>query len=71
MIAIGHNKEIVMLMSKPNKNGKNSGYYTAVCFGRKRHYRKDGSCVHTQGLIDRAKPNYRKRIKIDPFGGQR
>ena len=44
MIRIGHNKELILTLPRLNKNGKNSGYYSIVCFGRKRHYRKDGSC---------------------------
>ena len=70
MIIIGDRKELVMLLPKRNKNGKNSGYYTVFCAGAKRHYRKDGSCKHTQGVIQAAKPNYRKRISLVPFGGK-
>lgn len=70
MFLVGHNKELFMVASKPDKNGKNSGYYTAVCFGSKRHYRKDGSCIHTEGLFEAAQPRFRKRIKIAPFGGK-
>ena len=70
MIRIGHNKELILTLPRLNKNGKNSGYYSIVCFGRKRHYRKDGSCVHTEGLMKIVKPKFRKRTRIDPFGGK-
>ena len=69
MILIGDKKELVMLLPKRDKNGKRSGYWSLACFGTKRHYRRDGSCKHTQGLIDTANPRYQSRIRVDPFGG--
>ncbi len=47
LLLIGDRKEIIMMMPRPDKNGKNSGYYTAVCIGAKRHYGKSGGCKHT------------------------
>ena len=39
-----------------------------VCFRRKRHYRKDGSCKHTEALLAQMKPGYRQRYVPSPFG---
>jgi hypothetical protein len=45
--------------------------WNLICFGgRKRHYRKDGSCVHTEAVLERLKPDIRKRTKVTPFGAR-
>lgn len=65
MLAVGHKKELILLTQY-----KKSKWFRLVCFGRKRHYRKDGTCVHTDEVMARVKPKIRYRIKIDPFGGK-
>lgn len=58
-------KCLVMLVRK-----RRSRYYALACFGRKRHYRKDGSCAHTEAILARVKPRARKLVKVNPWGGQ-
>lgn len=45
-------------------------YYSLTCFGRKAHYRSDGSCIHTVSLLEHMKPWYRSRTRLTPFGGK-
>ena len=66
MVIIGDKKELIMLLKKPR-----SKWYILCCFGRKRHYRKDGSCKHTDVILTDVKPEFRVRVKIDPWGGKR
>lgn len=47
-----------------------SKWIELVCIGRKRHYRKDGSCKHTEALAARVKPEFKRRMKVSPFGGK-
>lgn len=54
----------VQLLLRPK--GKRT--YTLVCFGRKKHYRVDGSCRHTAAILARCKPG--ARVKVTPFGGK-
>lgn len=65
MIFIGDKKEIVMLMRR-----KRSKWYRLVCIGRKRHYRKDGSCKHTELFLEHMKPDIRNRTRVDGWGGK-
>lgn len=65
-LAIGDKKEIVFWYPQ--------GTYPRckvliVCFGSKRHYRKDGSCKHTQALVEQLRPGYRQRVELHGFGG--
>lgn len=48
---------------------KRSKYYQIVCFGPKRHYRKDGHCGHTDWLVALVKPEMADRVKVQPWGG--
>ncbi len=41
---------------------------TVVCIGPKKHYRRDGSCRHTDSFRARLKPWYRTRCAVVPFG---
>jgi hypothetical protein len=41
-----------------------------VCFGRKRHYRQDGTCAHTETVMARLRPRIRKRTRVTPFGAR-
>jgi len=47
---------------------RHSKYFKVACFGSKRHYRKDGSCVHTDATLAQVKPEYRYRVRLAPFG---
>jgi len=67
MILSGDRGELILLLRKPR-----SRWYALVCIGRKRHYRKDGSCKHTEDtLANMVRPECRHLVKIDPFGGRR
>lgn len=65
MMWVGDGKEVVMLLRKPR-----SKWYSLCCIGRKRHYRKDGTCKHVHEAMAMVKPELRQRVKIDPFGGR-
>lgn len=65
MMLIGPGKEIVLLLQRPGQR-----WYSLCCIGRKRHYRKDGSCAHVDTVLARVKPRKRKLVKIEPFGGK-
>lgn len=43
-------------------------WHHAACFGPKRHYRCDGTCIHTDALVARLTPLGRELTKILPFG---
>jgi hypothetical protein len=65
MMLLGDKKEIILLI-KPSR----SPVYRLCCIGRKRHYRKDGSCKHTEDLLARMNPWHRARTILDGFGGK-
>lgn len=65
MMLIGDNKELILLARKPR-----SRQYTLVCFGAQRHYRKDGSCRHTDEAIANLKPEMVGKVTVDGFGGK-
>jgi hypothetical protein len=44
--------------------------WSLVCFGNKRHYRKDGTCGHTEALLSQLRPWYRSRTHLTPFGAK-
>lgn len=65
MILIGDRKEMILLVRRPR-----SKWFSLCCIGRKRHYRKDGSCKHTEEILANVKPEIRPRVKVRPFGGR-
>lgn len=65
MFLIGDKGELILLARKPR-----SKWYHLTCFGTKRHYRKDGSCKHTEEALANIKPEARHRVRIDPWGGK-
>jgi hypothetical protein len=65
MLLMGDKKELVLVTTE-GKYPKLRVH--VVCFGRKRHYRKDGSCKHTEALLTDMKPAYRQRALLHPFG---
>lgn len=56
---------IVMLTRR-----KRSKWWKLICFGQKTHYRKDGSCSHTDELLASLNPERvpPERVQIVPFG---
>lgn len=42
--------------------------YGLVCFGTKRHYRKDGGCKHTAAVLAVLKPWHQARADVVPRG---
>jgi hypothetical protein len=70
-VLIGDRKEMILLVERHNKLNRRTGWFEIICFGRKRHYRKDGSCKHTESIIrDGISPKYQKRVKVIPFGNK-
>lgn len=63
MLWITPTKEMVLLMRKPRRKT-----YSLICFGRKKHYRKDGTCKHTDAIMSNVKPEYEGKVKVVPFG---
>ena len=39
-----------------------------ACFGKKRHYHKNGSCSHVEAMLREMKPWWRSRTTVLPFG---
>lgn len=65
MMLVGDKGELVLLARKPG-----STLYTLLCFGAKRHYRKDGTCRHTAELLARVKPALQSKVVVEGFGGK-
>jgi hypothetical protein len=64
-VFITADRTIVMVLRKPR-----SRWLHVCCIGQKRHYRKDGSCKHTEAVIANVKPEFRSRVALKPFGGK-
>jgi hypothetical protein len=62
---VGDQREIILLLRKPR-----SKWFHLCCIGRKRHYRKDGTCKHTAEVLARIKPEVRPRVIVDRWGGK-
>jgi hypothetical protein len=43
-------------------------WYHLSCFGRKSHYRRDGSCEHTDALLAALTDYGRQVTKLQPWG---
>lgn len=58
---------IVMLTRKHR-----SKWFKVICFGQKTHYRKDGTCVHTDELVAALNPELAplERVRVEGFGGE-
>lgn len=65
MIAVTDQKGLIILI-----RCKGQRWYHLVCFGRKRHYRKDGSCKHTDEVMASVKPKFRPLVKVKGSGGK-
>lgn len=67
MLAIGDKKEVILLLSE----GKGPKVrHKAVCFGRRRHYRKDGMCKHLEALLAGMRPWHRARTAVTLWGNE-
>lgn len=66
MILVGDRKELILLLRHHR-----SKRYHLCCIGRKRHYRKDGTCKHTESVLASIKPRIRKTVIVDGWGGKR
>ncbi len=58
---------IVMLTRR-----KRSKWWKLICFGQKTHYRSDGSCAHTDEVLEHLNPERvpRERVRVQGFGGE-
>lgn len=64
-------KTLILLLplGSPNPNSKPTRKWHLACFGNKRHYHKDGTCAHTDGIISAMNRDwYRQRTQFLPFG---
>jgi len=43
-------------------------WHHLACFGLKSHYRADGSCEHTEAMLDRLTDYGRSVTKVTPWG---
>lgn len=63
---IGDRRELIAVVKAPHAN-----HWELVCFGARRHYRKDGSCKHTEDIRARiASDWHRARTRVVPFGNR-
>lgn len=65
MMLVGDGKEVILILQAPR-----SKWIKVCCIGRKRHYRKDGTCKHTEEVLANIKPELKPRVKVDPWGGK-
>jgi len=66
MILLGGKHELILMLSE----GKGPKVrHSLVCFGRRRHYRKDGMCKHTEALLATMRPWHRARTRVTLWGG--
>lgn len=65
IILVGDHGELVLFGTR---GGDGRRTRRLVCFGAKRHYRKDGSCKHTAGLLAVMKPWHRARTRVSLWG---
>jgi len=67
MILLGDRHELIVMLS----DGKGSKVrHSLVCFGRKRHYRKDGMCKHVEALLAGTRPWHRARTAVTLWGNE-
>jgi hypothetical protein len=65
MVVIGDQHELILLLSA----GRGPKVrHSLVCFGRERHYRKDGMCKHVDELLAGMRPWHRQRTTISRWG---
>ncbi len=60
---------LIMLLPRQQKRPYRS--WEVICFGPKRHYRRDGSCPHTAAVLASLKSQWhRRRTRVVPHGGE-
>ena len=70
-IFLGAKGALVLLLpvGSPDPMSRPARRWELACFGRKRHYRKDGLCVHTESLLCAMRSDwYRARTRVLLFG---
>lgn len=65
MMFIAPDRSVQLLLHKPR-----SRWFSLCCIGRKAHYRKDGSCKHTDEVLEAIRADVRSRVRITPRGGR-
>ena len=71
MAIFGAKGALVLLLpiGSPGPMSKPARRWELACFGPKRHYRKDGLCVHTESLLRAMRSDwYRARTRVLLFG---
>ena len=71
MAIFGVKGALVLLLpvGSPDPMSRPARRWELACFGRKRHYRKDGLCVHTESLLRAMRSDwYRARTRVLLFG---
>ena len=59
----------LLAVGSPNPMSKPARRWELACFGRKRHYRKDGTCRHTELVLRQMRSDwYRARTRVLLFG---
>ncbi len=66
----GKSKALQMLLERHDKLNRRTGRFDVVCFGSKRHYRKDGSCMHVEAIVHSFPSRYIDRVYLSPSGGK-
>ena len=61
---------IVILLDRPSKIGRRTGWYSLTCIGSKRHYRKAGGCKHVDAMLENVRPEKLSRIRVEGWGGR-
>lgn len=62
---IGPHRELSMLVRR-----RRSKWYRLSCFGRKRHYRKNGSCRCVADILAALPPDVRALTRVEGWGGK-
>lgn len=65
MILIGDKKELILILPVPKCR-----WIHLFCLGDKKHYRKDGTCKHTDAALRNLKSEYKKRVIVKGFGNK-
>ncbi|MBI5289938.1 MAG: hypothetical protein HY873_13275 [Chloroflexi bacterium] len=61
----GPKGELILYLRRPG-----TWRWEIVCFGRKRHYRVDGTCAHSAAMLAAARPFIRRRTLVVGWGGK-
>ena len=61
---------LVMCLKGPTISDSHVHRWHFACFGNKSHYRKDGTCVHLETVLETMSAWRRQRTWFVPFGDQ-